>query len=171
MLNDFESDHKITEYELLTEFNPRYINSKIKAIHNQIECLYHLNTSHVEEVDGERLVSVSYPLENLVIYICESKERLESFKRKSSKKMSLLIKILKNYTSHEQKEVMTYLSTYGRYLNPLLIDRLKEDIYQAIHPKKIEHIETFMLESSQMMSEDVLFLKNNLSNKHEVLSI
>lgn len=99
----------------------------------------------MEEVDGERLVSVSYLLEYLVIYICESKDRLETFKCKSSKNLSSLKKILKNYASHEQKEVMMYFSTNGRYLNPLLIDRLKEDIYQAIYPKRVENIESSCL--------------------------
>jgi hypothetical protein len=34
---------KITEYALLTEFSPQFINSKIKGIKLQIEAMYYLN--------------------------------------------------------------------------------------------------------------------------------
>ena len=36
---------KITEYALLTEFSPQFINSKIKGIKLQIEAMYYLNIS------------------------------------------------------------------------------------------------------------------------------
>ncbi|HGN7174448.1 TPA: pathogenicity island protein, partial [Staphylococcus aureus] len=43
MVSDFESNDKITEVELLMHYNPKVINSKIKAMRSQIESLYHLN--------------------------------------------------------------------------------------------------------------------------------
>lgn len=72
MLPDFDKN-KFTEYELLMKFNPKIINSKIKAMNMQIECMYHLNMSHVITDDNGRLVSTSYPLDKLVIYIVEEK--------------------------------------------------------------------------------------------------
>ena len=38
-------ENKISEYTLLTEYNPKFINTKIKAITMQIEMMYHLNIS------------------------------------------------------------------------------------------------------------------------------
>ena len=36
---------KISEYELLTKYNPKYINSKIKLAQSHISEMYHLSTS------------------------------------------------------------------------------------------------------------------------------
>ena len=66
---------KITEYELLTAYNPMFINRKIKAIEEQIDAMYHLNVSHTVCDDVMGVISVSYPLEKLVLWIVEKKRR------------------------------------------------------------------------------------------------
>lgn len=38
---------KITEWQLLTDFNPFYVSKKIDDINDYIESMYHLNTSVV----------------------------------------------------------------------------------------------------------------------------
>lgn len=43
---------KITEYALLTEFSPKFINSKIKGIKLQIEAMYYIR-SNGAAVDSE----------------------------------------------------------------------------------------------------------------------
>ena len=72
---------KISEYALLTEHNPKFINTKIKAITTQIEMMYHLNMSHMTTNDVYGVVSISYPLEKLVISIIDEKEKLRVSKR------------------------------------------------------------------------------------------
>src|SRR5699024_9006509 len=65
----YYEEPKITEYELLTKYSPMMINSKIRVIQEQIDAMYHLNTSHMccDEVEG--VITVSYPLEKLVFWI------------------------------------------------------------------------------------------------------
>ncbi|MDW3911059.1 pathogenicity island protein, partial [Staphylococcus saprophyticus] len=50
----YYEEPKITEYELLTQYSPMMINSKIRVIQEQIDAMYHLNTSHMccDEVEG-----------------------------------------------------------------------------------------------------------------------
>ena len=45
---------------LLTEYNPKFINTKIKAITTQIEMMYHLNISHMTTNDVMALYQ--YPI-------------------------------------------------------------------------------------------------------------
>ena len=89
---------KISEYALLTEHNPKFINTKIKAITTQIEMMYHLTMSHMTTNDVYGVVSISYPLEKLVISIIDEKEKLQRFKTKSNWNMQQLNQIIKKYT-------------------------------------------------------------------------
>lgn len=113
MLPDFENN-KFTEYELLMKFNPKIINSKIKAMNMQIECMYHLNMSHVITDENGRLVSTSYPLDKLVIYIVEEKNKLGYYKRKSDERLKILKRVISSYTLQEQRDIMRYMATNGR---------------------------------------------------------
>lgn len=65
-------DNKLSEYQLLTQFNPAFINRKIKMCEFQIESMYHMSasTTACDEIMG--VVSVSYPIEKLVIKIIET---------------------------------------------------------------------------------------------------
>ena len=56
-------ENKISEYTLLTEYNPKFINTKIKAITMQIEMMYHLNISHMTTSEVHGVITISYPLE------------------------------------------------------------------------------------------------------------
>ena len=57
----YHHETKISEYALLTEYNPKFINTKIKAITTQIEMMYHLNISHMTTNDVYGIVSIAYP--------------------------------------------------------------------------------------------------------------
>lgn len=63
----YYEEKKVTEYELLTHYNPQFINSKIRALQEQIDAMYHLNVSHTVCDDVMGVVSVSYPIEKLVL--------------------------------------------------------------------------------------------------------
>lgn len=130
MLPDFENN-KFTEYELLMKFNPKIINSKIKAMNTQIECMYHLNMSHVITDENGRLVSTSYPLDKLVIYIIEEKSKLSYYKRRSDERLKILKRVISSYTLQEQRDIMRYMATNGRVKDVDVIDRLQVDLYKA----------------------------------------
>ncbi|MFC0137492.1 pathogenicity island protein [Staphylococcus petrasii] len=129
---------KISEYALLTEYNPKFINTKIKAITTQIEMMYHLNMSHMTTNDVYGVVSISYPLEKLVISIIDEKAKLNGYIKRSSRKLAILKHIVKGYAPLEQKEVMFYLRSNGNSADGNLIERLRRDIYQATHSYKTE---------------------------------
>lgn len=126
----YKEEKKITEYELLTHYNPQFINSKIRAIQEQINAMYHLNVSHTvcDEVSG--VISVSYPLEKLVIWIIQKQDDLDRFKKNSVIRMNLLKQILSEYTKQEQKEVMDYMRSNGRIKAYETIDKLQKDLYE-----------------------------------------
>ena len=121
---------KISEYTLLTEYNPKFINTKIKAITIQIEMMYHLNISHMTTNDVHGVVSISYPLEKLAITIIEEKEKLKYFKMKSNSNMQQLRQVIKRYTPGEQKEIMYYMQSNGSTIDYSLIERLQRDLYK-----------------------------------------
>ncbi|WP_239769929.1 pathogenicity island protein [Mammaliicoccus sp. P-M57] len=152
MLPDFENN-KFTEYELLMKFNPKIINSKIKAMNTQIECMYHLNMSHVITDDNGQLVSTSYPLDKLVIYIIEEKNKLSYYKRKSDERLKILKRVISSYTLQEQRNIMRYMATNGRLKDVDVIDRLQVDLYKACRKtsdidqiKPINDVATFKVE-------------------------
>ncbi len=152
MLPDFEKN-KFTEYELLMKFNPKIINSKIKAMNMQIECMYHLNMSHVITDENGRLVSTSYPLDKLVIYIIEEKNKLDYYKRKSNERLKILKRVISSYTLQEQRNIMRYMATNGRVKDFDVIDRLQVDLYKACRKtsdieqiKSINDVATFKVE-------------------------
>ncbi|WP_180553681.1 pathogenicity island protein [Staphylococcus haemolyticus] len=120
---------KISEYTLLTEYNPKFINTKIKAITTQIGMMYHLNISHMTTNDVHGIVSISYPLEKLVIDIIGEKEKLKHFKIKSNRNMQQLKQVIKQYTPNEQKEIMYYMQSNGSTIDYSLIERLQRDLY------------------------------------------
>lgn len=121
---------KISEYTLLTEYNPKFINTKIKAITTQIEMMYHLNMSHMTTNDVYGVVSISYPLEKLVISIIDEKEKLQRVKTKSNRNMQQLKQIIKKYTPSEQKDIMYYMQSNGSVIDYDLIERLQRDLYK-----------------------------------------
>ncbi|MDF4036607.1 spore coat protein [Staphylococcus aureus] len=123
-------DNKLSEYQLLTQFNPAFINKKIKMCEFQIESMYHMSASTTcDEIMG--VVSVSYPIEKLVIKIIETKARLQNYKNRSISNMALLKNVLNYYTEEEKKQVVKYMRSNGRYKPYNVIERLQVDLYQA----------------------------------------
>ena len=127
---------KITEYALLTEFSPQFINSKIKGIKLQIEAMYYLNISHSSSSDVFGFVSVSYPLEKLVIHILEEKAKLNAYIKRSTRKLALFKEVVKGYTPSEQKDIMYYMQSNGSVIDYDLIERLQRDLYKLKHSNK-----------------------------------
>lgn len=121
---------KVLEYQLLTEYNPKFINAKIKAITTQIEMMYHMSMSHTTISDEFGVVSVSYPLEKLVIRIIEEKDKLKWYKAKSNRNLNHLKQVIKEYTPDEQREIIYYMQSNGSTINYDLIERLQYDLFK-----------------------------------------
>nr|WP_240187546.1 pathogenicity island protein [Staphylococcus aureus] len=119
-------------------YNPKVINRKIKAMRSQIESLYHLNINHVITNENDMLVSVSYPLDKLVIYIIEEKDKLEYYLKTAQDRLDLLKDIIKNYSKNEQYDVIRYMLSNGKVKNERVIERLKEDVYKIESRKRQE---------------------------------
>ena len=79
--------------------------------------------------DVHGIVSISYPLEKLVIDIIGEKEKLKHFKIKSNRNMQQLKQVIKQYTPNEQKEIMYYMQSNGSTIDYSLIERLQRDLY------------------------------------------
>lgn len=121
---------KVLEYQLLTEYNPKFINAKIKAITTQIEMMYHMSMSHTTISDEFGIVSVSYPLEKLVIRIIEEKDKLKCYKSKSNRNLNHLKQVIKGYTPEEQKDIIYYMQSNGSTIKYDLIERLQYDLFK-----------------------------------------
>ena len=167
----YYEEKKITEYELLTHYNPQFINSKIRAIQEQIDAMYHLNTSHMSCDDVMGVISISYPLEKLVLLIIDQKEELNRFKNSSTKKLNLLKKIIRNYTPKEQQEVMRYFKSNGSNKPFKTIDKLQEDLYKVHHYKRLERNKQHEKESEVIYQNFVVEVKKSLNNAHEELVV
>ncbi|MCR1796612.1 pathogenicity island protein [Staphylococcus warneri] len=135
--NESYQQSKISEYELLTKYNPKYINSKIKTAQSHIDEMYHLSTSITtcDQIMG--IISVSYPVDNLVIWISETKGNLKRFKDDSAIRLYLLKQVLNTYTKEEQQKVVRYMQSHGRIKTHELIERLQVDLYNINHDKPL----------------------------------
>ena len=131
--NESYQQSKISEYELLTKYNPKYINSKIKTAQSHIDEMYHLSTSITtcDQIMG--IISVSYPVDKLVIWISETKNNLKRFKDDSAIRLYLLKQVLNTYTKEEQQKVVRYMQSHGRIKTHELIERLQVDLYNISH--------------------------------------
>ena len=167
----YYEEKKITEYELLTHYNPQFINCKIRAIQEQIDAMYHLNVSHMSCDDVMGVISISYPLEKLVLWIIDQKEELNRFKNSSTKKLNLLKKIVHNYTPKEQQEVMRYFKSNGSNKPFKTIDKLQEDLYKVHHHKRLERNKQQEKESEVIYQNFVVEVKQSLNNEHEELVV
>ncbi|WP_459470178.1 pathogenicity island protein [Staphylococcus cohnii] len=167
----YYEEKKISEYELLTHYNPQFINSKIRAIQEQIDAMYHLNVSHMSCDDVMGVISISYPLEKLVLWIIDQKEELNSFKNSSTKKLNLLKKIIRNYTPKEQQEVMRYFKSNGSNKPFKTIDKLQEDLYKVHHHERLERNKQHEKENEVIYQNFVVEVKQSLNNKREELVV
>ncbi len=135
--NESYQQSKISEYELLTKYNPKYINSKIKTAQSHIDEMYHLSTSITTCDDIMGVISVSYPVDKLVIWISEIKGNLKRFKDDSAIRLYLLKQVLNTYTKEEQQKVVRYMQSHGRIKEHKLIERLQVDLYNISHDKPL----------------------------------
>ena len=83
------------------------------------------------------VISVSYPVDKLVIWICEKKADLKRFKNDSSVRLSLLKQVLNTYTKEERQQVVRYMQSHGRIKEHRLIERLQVDLYNVYLNKSI----------------------------------
>lgn len=167
----YKEEMKITEYELLSQYSPIIINSKIKAIQESIDAAYHLSTSHTTFDEVEGMISVSCSVEKLVIWITEQKDDLNRFKINSTKKLNLLKKIISNYSTKEQKEVMRYFKSSGSHKPYKTIDKLQEDLYKVHHHKRIERNKQREKENEVIYQNFVVEVKELLNNEREELVV
>ena len=167
----YYEEKKITEYELLTHYNPQFINSKIRAIQEQIDAMYHLNVSHTVCDDVMGVISVSYPIEKLVLWIIDQKEELNRFKNSSTKKLNLLKKIIRKYSLKEQQEVMRYFKSNGSNKPFKTIDKLQVDLYKVHHHKRLERNKQQEKENEVIYQNFVVEVKQSLNNEREELVV
>ncbi|MBO1238770.1 pathogenicity island protein, partial [Staphylococcus nepalensis] len=140
-------------------------------IQEQINAMYHLNVSHTSCDDVMGIISISYPLEKLVIWIIEQKDNLNRFKNSSTKKLNLLKKIIHNYTPKEQQEVMRYFKSNGSNKPYKTIDKLQEDLYKIHHNKRIERNKQREKDNEVIYQNFVVEVKESLNNEREELVV
>lgn len=128
----YKDNLKLVEYDILTKFNPVYINKTIKVLNEQIEEMYHLSTSHTEPCDNG-LYSVSVKVEDLVIWILEQKQALARYKRKSNRYIHILKKVASGYSISEQRAIKRYLSTNGVIYSGFELATLIKDIEKELN--------------------------------------
>lgn len=162
---------KITEYELLTAYNPMFINRKIKAIEEQIECMYSLNTSHMACDDVMGVVTTSYPLDKLVCWIVEKKDELDKYKRQSNKRLNLVKKLTKHYPQHEQKAIIQYMQSNGSYQSHKAIEKLQKDLYKVHHKARSQRHEKHVKANKVIYNNYIEAKRESLQNQREVLAI
>ncbi|UXS67779.1 spore coat protein [Staphylococcus chromogenes] len=143
--------NKLSEYQLLTQFNPVFINKKIKMCEFQIESMYHMNTSTTtcDEIFG--VVSISYPIEKLAIKIIEAKTGLQKYKKRSIRDMEILKSVLNHYTEEEKQQVVKYMRSNGQYKPYNVIERLQIDLYHLNIKQRVarQNQRNMMIEKSK----------------------
>lgn len=162
---------KITEYELLTKYNPLFINRKIKALQEQIDCMYSLNVSHMTCDDVMGVHTTSYPLDKLVCWIIEQKEGLEKYKVESRKRLNLVKKITKHYPLQEQKDIVLYMQSDGFEKPHETIDKLQRDLYKTHHKGRLERNRERVSANKTIYDDYLKDKRAALHNEREVLAI
>ena len=130
-----DTDYKremVCDYELLTRFNPNYINAKIAVIEQDIESMYDRTYPHLV---GDKVVGSiyyeSFSLEHLAIDIMEQKDRLAKYKRKSKQYLKYFYTVLDQYTSKEKRIIKSSINNY-HIPDTTLLERFKCDLYDYI---------------------------------------
>lgn len=128
----YRDTKRLVEHDILTKFNPVYINKTIKVLSEQINDMYHLSTSHTETGDiGLRSVSVS--VDELVIWIVEQKNALERYKTRSEIYMKILQRVIARYPLNEQQCIKKYLATNGVIYHGFKLKTLIKDLEKEIN--------------------------------------
>lgn len=127
----YEIKEEVSDYELLTRFNPYFISEKISAVENDIEMMYERTYPHLASDEFlQQIYYESFPLEILAIEIIEQKEKLDAYTRKSQRELKMFYKVIKNYSIKEQNDIKRYMKSHGAY-KPDIIDILKGQLYVA----------------------------------------
>lgn len=140
MLLTAESKHEqeyknpyLSDYELLTRFNPQFISEKISGAELDIEAMYDRTYPHLASDEYlHQIYYEAFPLETLAIEIMEQKQNLDKFVRKSQRDMKVFYKVIGKYSINEQNDIKRYMRTNGAYI-PDIIDRLKLELYEAVN--------------------------------------
>ncbi|NCJ14157.1 hypothetical protein [Staphylococcus pseudintermedius] len=128
---------KITEWQLLTDFNPFYVSKKIDDINDYIESMYHLNTSVVHYDPTHGITPASYPIDKLAGHIIEQREALKRYKRKTSAMIAMLNKVIATYSLEDRKQIIKYMRTGSKYNACDAIERLQEDLYPIYYKWRV----------------------------------
>ncbi|MEB7812883.1 pathogenicity island protein [Staphylococcus xylosus] len=99
--------------------------------------MYYLNQSHITCDELRGIITVSFPIDKLVIWISETKDNLKRFKDDSAMRLYLLKQVLNTYTKEEQQQVVRYMQSHGRSKTHELIERLQVDLYKVSHDKPL----------------------------------
>lgn len=129
---------KMTEWQLLTDFNPFYVRKKIDDINAYIESMYHLNTSVVSYNDVYGIQPASYPIDKLAEHIIEQKEALKRYKRKTNALIAMLNSVIATYSVEDRKRIIKYLRTGSKYKAHDVIERLQIDLYPIYYQWRVE---------------------------------
>ncbi|HEC2199863.1 TPA: pathogenicity island protein [Staphylococcus delphini] len=128
---------KITEWQLLTDFNPFYVRKKIDDINAYIESMYHMNTSVVSYNGVYGIQPASYPIDKLAEHIIEQKEALKRYKRKTSAMIVMLNKVIATYSLEDRKQIIKYMRTGSKYNACDAIERLQIDLYPIYYQWRV----------------------------------
>lgn len=126
----------LTEYELLTRFNPIYIANKTAVIREQIQEMYYKNTPVSQTLEVGLFTTVTYPLEKLVIDIVDAKESLSRYERQSIENLNMLKEVMDSKNRYEQVEIMKYFNSKGLYRPFELIEQLRRDLYELSNSER-----------------------------------
>ncbi|MBN6092375.1 hypothetical protein JZG80_07280 [Staphylococcus saprophyticus] len=127
----YEIKEEVSDYELLTRFNPYFISEKISAVENDIEMMYERTYPHLASDEFlQQIYYESFPLETLAIEIIEQKEKLEAYTRKSRRELKMFYKVINKYSINEQNDIKRFMKSHGAY-NPDIVDILKQQLYKA----------------------------------------
>lgn len=128
----YEIKKEVSDYELLTRFNPYYISEKISGAEEDIEAMYDRTYPHLASDEYlHQIYYESFPLEKLAIEIMEQKQKLDKFVRKSQRDLKAFYKVIGKYTINEQNDIKRYMKSNATY-NPDIIDRLKLELYELV---------------------------------------
>ncbi|HEC2151050.1 TPA: pathogenicity island protein [Staphylococcus delphini] len=128
---------KITEWQLLTDFNPFYVRKKIDDINAYIESMYHMNTSVVSYNGVYGIQPASYLIDKLAEHIIEQKEALKRYKRKTNALIAMLNSVIATYSVEDRKRIIKYLRTRSKYKAHDVIERLQIDLYPIYYQWRV----------------------------------
>ncbi|WP_440858366.1 hypothetical protein [Staphylococcus shinii] len=128
----YEVKKEVSDYELLTRFNPYYISEKISGAEEDIEMMYERIYPRLSSDEYlHQIYYEAFPLETLAIEIMEQKQKLDKFVRKSQRDLKAFYKVIGKYTINEQNDIKRYMKSHGTYI-PDIIDILKRELYKLV---------------------------------------